>query len=163
MRIRKPATRAVKRPVGILEPKTDFVSGARAVAEGFREVPPVNVVPIGEVAFAGVVADHDHGFIPDGAVDVGARSWLIANARTTSSRIANRAGKRRRQFIAGSWFEMKRETLYNYTGMAAGPLGGRSSFGSVSDWTCSKVASGAISRRSRPCGVTSMKASSVTM
>src|SRR5215469_4797994 len=50
-----------------------------------------------------------------------------------------------------------------YVGITAGPLGGRRSFGSVRDWTRSIVVSAAISRRTRPCGVTSMKPSSVTM
>ena len=53
--------------------------------------------------------------------------------------------------------------VYTGTGMVAGPRGGRRSVGSVSDWTRSTVASGAISRSKRPWGVTSMKASSVTM
>jgi hypothetical protein len=51
----------------------------------------------------------------------------------------------------------------NYTGITAGPSGGISSFASVRDWTCSTVAPGAISRRKRPCRVTSMKANSVTI
>ena len=57
----------------------------------------------------------------------------------------------------------RRSRVYADTGMAAGPRGGRSSAGSVSDWTRSTVVSGAISRSKRPWGVTSMKASSVTM
>src|SRR5271169_446145 len=51
----------------------------------------------------------------------------------------------------------------NYTGITAGPSGGMRSLASVRDWTCSTVAPSAISRRKRPCQVTSMKASSVTI
>src|SRR5205823_5860023 len=50
-----------------------------------------------------------------------------------------------------------------HPGMGLGPPEGSRSFGSVRDCTCSKVASGASSCRSKPCGVTSMTASSVTM
>jgi len=57
----------------------------------------------------------------------------------------------------------RRSRVYAETGMVAGPRGGRRSVGSVSDWTRSTVVSGAISRSKRPWGVTSMKASSVTM
>src|SRR5205085_9749817 len=60
-------------------------------------------------------------------------------------------------------FRKCRRGARQQTGMGWGPPEGRTSFGSVRDCTCSRVASGASSRRSKPCGVTSMTASSVTM
>src|SRR5712664_2743073 len=47
--------------------------------------------------------------------------------------------------------------------MGRGPFGGSRSFGSVRDCTWSSVVPGASSRSNRPSGVTSIRASSVTM
>src|ERR1700741_5397803 len=59
--------------------------------------------------------------------------------------------------------EKARPGFYIDTGMVAGPDGGRRSLGSVRDWTCSTVVSGAISRSRRPGGTTAVKARCVNV
>jgi hypothetical protein len=86
---------------------------------------------------------------------------FVADARALAEVSENIKG--RRDSSLDSCLDSGCVQRYNYKGIAAGPARGRRRIGSVRAWICSRVASEAISRRRRPCGVTSMKASSVTM
>jgi hypothetical protein len=65
--------------------------------------------------------------------------------------------------VLGSSAQTRSPCYCAATGMFAGPPGGMTNLGSVTACTCSIVVSGAISRSTRPSGVTSIHASSVMM